>query len=760
VIKTLEQTPGSVVDFYGDIGNRYITLSAAGGTFGGFWFRDPDSRSIGGVRDFCNNLGGCFFNDGFRAFFILKFTGSTDGDGLTFSVVNAFNNQEDSIGGDIDLSELLAYAGDSRTTSNPSSESDFLDKRSGEGLNPPKFAIEFDGFKNNQFASICEDSDTPNIGTRNDPNPPDSPTASRDMVQYVFWGSNNDLINAPCRRNTVLTPNTERTYDDNRHDGVNTVWIYDSGSQILSSPAIDNTDPIRIYTGRSSENAPGGDGGRLIRLNPSNGAPEWSVNPDTTPSNDDDINSTPELDSSGNIYVGNDNNLLSKYFPSGTKDRSISLDNDIEGKPAVTDDADKPEIARNTVYVVTDNGSLFALTKDLAPKWKDAFNNPVSFDIGLSSGTYTSWPVIRYDSGLGKNIVYVGSLNNRLYAIRDDGSSGADLNANFPYPTSGAIRGTPAIHPTTGDVYFGSDDGQIRALTGPGAPGELGYPKVPGVFLWSARPDPVAPIVSSPVVDRDRARVYVGSTNGRLYALSTLNGSIIWAYTPDSVDPPNPIRSDPIIASDGAIIFGSDDGHIYAVNPDGTPRWKYPAAGSPTGPIRSKPAIGPNGIIYFGANDGKFYAIDPAANDPPNIPNLSLTSTNLGATVADLNNWFADGPWAVRVEVQREKIDLNADGKFTYTLKTWLKKCEGDIDCTNVVGTSFFQNTRFEYGWTTAGITPMTQVIELSNTPEPFHTLFDRFRFGFTSASTASQVIEIRRFQLSFIRPNDPVVSD
>ena len=97
--------------------------------------------------------------------------------------------------------------------------------------------------------------------------------------------------------------------------------------------------------------------------------------------NDDDINSSPALDSSHNIYIGNDNNLLSKYSPGGTKVSSIFLDNDIEGKPAVSD----PEIDAD-VYVVTDSGSLFALTKDLTPKWHDASNNPIPFDIGPTSG--------------------------------------------------------------------------------------------------------------------------------------------------------------------------------------------------------------------------------------------------------------------------------------------------------------------------------------------------------------------------------------
>jgi outer membrane protein assembly factor BamB len=443
------------------------------------------------------------------------------------------------------------------------------------------------------------------------------------------------------------------------------------------------------------------------------------------------------VDSSGNIYIGNDDNLLAKYNDSGTKLASRFLDGDIEGKPAVTND---------TVYVVTDNGSLYAINRsDLSLKWA----TPV--DIGPAIGTYSSSPVIR-NIAAGVNIVYVGSQTGIFYAFLDNGSRPS--SPSFTIPTGGPIQGTPAVNQINGNIYFGSNDGQVRARTGDGN------------FRWSVTPDSLAQIVTSPAVNASAGRVYIGSTRGHLYALDDLNlGNVIWKY-PDPAriqgDPTNigDIRSDPVIADDGAIIFGSDDGYLYALNPNGTLRWKYPTAGSPLSEIRSKPAIDANGIIYFTANDGKLYAVDPAANDPPNIRNLHLTSADLGVTVSDINNWFADGPWAVRVEVHREKIDSNADGKYTYTLKTWLKKCEGDIDCTNVVGTSFFQNTRFEYDWTTAGITPMTQVIELSNSPNPFHTWFDRFRFGFTSASAASQVIEIRRFQLSFIRPNDPVVSD
>ena len=48
----------------------------------------------------------------------------------------------------------------------------------------------------------------------------------------------------------------------------------------------------------------------------------------------------------------------------------------------------------------------------------------------------------------------------------------------------------------------------------------------------------------------------------------------------------------------------------------------------------------------------------------------------------------------------------------------------------------------------------MTQTIELASAD---HTLFDRFLFGFTSGSGSDQTINISKFQLSFIRPADPV---
>jgi hypothetical protein len=179
--------------------------------FGATWFKE--NRVVGSERTFCANFGECLFNNGIRVFFILDYLGE-DGDGFTFSIINGPNNSQSSVGGDVDLSQLLAYAGDSRRRSNPTLTSHFLDNR-GVGLVKPKMAVEFDGFTNNGGTDICLDSTHLNPNSRNDHTP------DIDRVQFVFWGDNDNISSAVCRENPSPLPNATKTYDDNQHGAPN-----------------------------------------------------------------------------------------------------------------------------------------------------------------------------------------------------------------------------------------------------------------------------------------------------------------------------------------------------------------------------------------------------------------------------------------------------------------------------------------------------------------------------------------------------------
>jgi outer membrane protein assembly factor BamB len=68
----------------------------------------------------------------------------------------------------------------------------------------------------------------------------------------------------------------------------------------------------------------------------------------------------------------------------------------------------------------------------------------------------------------------------------------------------------------------------------------------------------------------------------------------------------NNILAAPAVAADGTIYIPSVDGYLYAVNPDGTEKWKFFL----TAAFYGSPAIGADGTVYLGTF-GEFFAINP-----------------------------------------------------------------------------------------------------------------------------------------------------
>ena len=100
------------------------------------------------------------------------------------------------------------------------------------------------------------------------------------------------------------------------------------------------------------------------------------------------------------------------------------------------------------------------------------------------------------------------------------------------------------------------------------------------------------------------------------------------------------ILTSPAIGSDGTIYVGtgSGDGQLYAVNQDGTLKWKTDFIGDL---IYSSPVIGTDGTIYVGTfvGDGELYAIYPTGTlkwhtgqvGKANIGSLIYSSPAIGA---------------------------------------------------------------------------------------------------------------------------------
>ncbi|MBU1651627.1 M6 family metalloprotease domain-containing protein, partial [bacterium] len=115
---------------------------------------------------------------------------------------------------------------------------------------------------------------------------------------------------------------------------------------------------------------------------------------------------------------------------------------------------------------------------------------------------------------------------------------------------------------------------------------------------WKFKTDGM--VESSPALGSD-GTIYVGSQDGYLYAVNP-DGTQKWKFMTFGA-----IWSSPIVGSDGTIYFGSYDNSVYALNPNGTMKWKYMTFDF----VEAKPALSPDGnTLYVGSYDGNFYAFN------------------------------------------------------------------------------------------------------------------------------------------------------
>jgi outer membrane protein assembly factor BamB len=111
-------------------------------------------------------------------------------------------------------------------------------------------------------------------------------------------------------------------------------------------------------------------------------------------------------------------------------------------------------------------------------------------------------------------------------------------------------------------------------------------------------------VLSSPAIDKD-GTIYIGDSDhvdGCFYAINP-DGTEKWKYEHDDWT-----YSSPAIAENGIIYFGCNDGKLYAFYPNGTLKWTLKLT---LGKSMRSPTMGIDGTIYIGSSDHKFYAIYP-----------------------------------------------------------------------------------------------------------------------------------------------------
>ena len=132
-------------------------------------------------------------------------------------------------------------------------------------------------------------------------------------------------------------------------------------------------------------------------------------------------------------------------------------------------------------------------------------------------------------------------------------------------------------------------------------------------------------LISSPaIVDQT---VFIGSSDGNLYAIDSESGAAKWKFETKSRIPSSPA------VSGGTVFFEAYDGNFYAVDEaTGKLKWKFKTAGErrfaakhihgvqPVAEMMPDPfdcylssAVVWNGSVYFGSGDGNIYALNAAS---------------------------------------------------------------------------------------------------------------------------------------------------
>lgn len=222
------------------------------------------------------------------------------------------------------------------------------------------------------------------------------------------------------------------------------------------------------------------------------------------------------------------------------------------------------------------------------------------------SGSTVSSPAIGRDAAneTFDGTVYFGADDGLLRAVYGNGLVAWSFNLSAPILAAPIVLLDGAEAPSTLAIFAVDSKGRLVRVT-PAGRAAPGFASPAGLGRVSASPA----LVSAPGIGQ---RLYVASKDTGLHAVDAQTGALIW-----SLDIGTGIDSSPAVALDldGAsapiIVFGADDGRLHYVRDAGESAERI-ASFTPqsTLPIVSSPAVGPDGTVYFGGLDGRVYAID------------------------------------------------------------------------------------------------------------------------------------------------------
>ena len=370
-----------------------------------------------------------------------------------------------------------------------------------------------------------------------------------------------------------------------------------------------------------------------------------------------------------------------------------------------------PSIDKNgTIYVCSTDSCLYAIKPDGTLKWKLKFNHSDRSSESSAIGEDGTIYIGGYSSS-------ADDTNDFLYAINPDGT--IKWEYEFDDWSSGRL-GTPVIS-SDGTIYIESVFG-FYALN------------PDGTFKWNSY---IECRRSNPAIGKD-GMVYV-SWYDALIAYNP-DGTVKWSNSYyDSLN--HSIIGPPVIGNDENIYFTSNKyttdynliaGYLYALNPDGTTKWKSMIDAS----LNYSPTVGLDGTIYVA---GSNYNSEPQ--------NHGLYAFNANGT--QKWNFIIDDPHS---NVLSTAPIINSDGTLYFSIDNSIYAIATDNGGLARSSWPCFQGNALNTGT----INPTTDVISLeliSNNaitcyPNPFS---EQITIQFEIEITGHTILEIFNLQGSKI---------
>lgn len=304
---------------------------------------------------------------------------------------------------------------------------------------------------------------------------------------------------------------------------------------------------------------------------------------------DGQLGGQPIISDDGTLYVGDWNGNVTAIGPNGTIIRTVHL-------PGCC--SDTMAFGKNGTIVLTTtditpygnaywdaDSTLFQLDPELNVIWTMNISGQASSPVVGEDGT-----IYLTTSGSGM----IGAFG--IYAITDGGEIEWFLPNSYE-----TLEKTPSVGPD-GTIYVGGSELPIKALSPEGTtlweyretdPGENNFPEQAIVCVG---PDGTA---------------YVGTAGHHMYAFDS-EGGVKWSF-----EAPREIMTCASVASDGTVIFSTSDAYIndqegpyriglYSLDQNGNMKWAYKMDAYPLSPA----VISADGTIYFTDIEGHLFALD------------------------------------------------------------------------------------------------------------------------------------------------------